>query len=139
MSRSFTGALKFKQRVAVASVVGSPSLVAAAAKAGISVATLKRWLKQPEFRGAVITASRQVAEAALLLVQRLMLKAAVVLEKQLDSDDPNVARGAVKIVLDTGVATYGRMDQKMDVFHCDQEIEQARFNESIGIGSKKKK
>jgi hypothetical protein len=61
--------LTSKQESAIAMLLAEPTHVAAASKAGVSEATLYRWLRLPEFRAAYRRARRELVEAAVGRVQ----------------------------------------------------------------------
>jgi hypothetical protein len=58
-----------KQEALVAALLTEPTHGAAAAKAGISEATLYRWLRLPDFRAAYRRARRELVEAAVGRIQ----------------------------------------------------------------------
>jgi hypothetical protein len=57
--------LSRRQEVAIAALLTEPTQAAAAAKAGIGEATLRRWLQLPPFRAAYRQASRELVAAAV--------------------------------------------------------------------------
>src|SRR5262245_25809567 len=61
--------LSRKQEQAVAALLSEATLQAAAARAGVSASTVKRWLKEPEFRAAYRQARRELVEGAVGRVQ----------------------------------------------------------------------
>jgi hypothetical protein len=58
-----------KQEVLIAALLTEPTHAAAAVKAGVSEATLHRWLLLPEFQAAYRQARRQLVEGAVGRVQ----------------------------------------------------------------------
>src|SRR5947209_7403705 len=58
-----------KQEPAVAALLAEPTVTAAAAKAGVSEATLRRWMASPAFAAACRDARRQVVCAAVERLQ----------------------------------------------------------------------
>jgi hypothetical protein len=58
-----------KQEAAIAALLSEPTHIGAAARAGVSEATLYRWLQSPEFRAAYRQARRELVEAAIGRVQ----------------------------------------------------------------------
>ena len=58
-----------KQEALIAALLTEPTHAAAAAKAGVSEATLQRWLHLPEFRAAYRQARRQLVEGAVGRIQ----------------------------------------------------------------------
>jgi hypothetical protein len=61
--------LSRRQEVAIAALLTEPTHAAAAAKAGIGEATLRRWLQLPAFRSAYRRARRELVESALGRIQ----------------------------------------------------------------------
>jgi hypothetical protein len=57
--------LSRKQEVLIAALLTEPTHAAAAAKAGVSEATLQRWLRLPAFQAAYRQARRELVEAAV--------------------------------------------------------------------------
>src|SRR5262245_15378168 len=57
--------LKRKQEALIAALLTEPTHADAATKAGISEATLNRWLKRPGFRTAYREARRRLVESAV--------------------------------------------------------------------------
>src|SRR5262249_41440200 len=58
-----------KQEALIAALLTEPTHAAAAKKAGVSEATLYRWLRLPEFRSAYRQARRELVEAAVGRIQ----------------------------------------------------------------------
>ena len=58
-----------KQEALIAALLSEPTHAAAATKAGVSEATLHRWLHLPEFQAAYRQARRQLVEAAVGRIQ----------------------------------------------------------------------
>jgi hypothetical protein len=61
--------LSRKQEALIASLLTEPTHTAAARKAGVSEATLHRWLKLPDFRAAYRRARRELVEGAIGRIQ----------------------------------------------------------------------
>jgi hypothetical protein len=77
-----------KAELAIAALLAEPTVEAAAARAGVSVHTLKNWLADPAFRAAYRRARREVVEGA---VGRLQAAAGQAVETLLA-----VAKGGVR-------------------------------------------
>src|SRR5437762_3477682 len=58
-----------RQEAAIAALLTETTHAAAAAKAGVSEATLRRWLRLPGFRAAYRRARRELVEAAIGRIQ----------------------------------------------------------------------
>lgn len=61
--------LSRRQEEAIAALLTEPTQAAAAAKAGIGEATLRRWLRQPDFLSAYRAARRELVEGAIGRIQ----------------------------------------------------------------------
>ena len=109
-----------KQEALIAALLTEPTLVGAAAKAGISRATLYRWKEIPAFRAAFRRARRELVEAAIARIQASTGEAAealvsVVRQGRRDGDRVRAAT----VLLDhaqRGLATA-------DLLHGEQEAE----------------
>ncbi len=96
-----TDQLSLKQQKAVAALLDSRTIAAAARAAQISERTLYRWLSQDAFRDEVKHARRAAVAQATARLQNLSSSAVETLEQMLnDSVQPTVARvGAVRTAL----------------------------------------
>ncbi|MDB5312074.1 MAG: phage protein [Gemmataceae bacterium] len=83
---------------------------AAAAKAGISGATLRRYLTDPAFVREYRRARRDVVEAAISRIQGAAAKAVDVLERLLDSDSAAIQLRAAALLLDQAVQGVSAID-----------------------------
>jgi hypothetical protein len=66
---SAPGKLGRKQEAVIAALLTEPTHAAAATKAGISEATVQRWLRVPEFQAAYRQARRELVEGAVGRIQ----------------------------------------------------------------------
>ena len=91
-----------REDAALAALLSEATVDEAAEKAGISAATLYRWLDDPEFRDRYRGARRQVVEHAVSVLQQAASKAVNVLVTIAeDSTAPSSARvSAAKSILD---------------------------------------
>jgi hypothetical protein len=80
--------LNRKQETLIAAMLTEPTLAAAAAKAGISPATLYRWQRSPEFQAAYEAASRRVVDGSVARLQRASDAAVEALERNLRCGKP---------------------------------------------------
>jgi hypothetical protein len=88
-----------KQEALIAALLTEPTHAAAAAKAGVSEATLHRWLHLPEFQAAYRPARRGVVETAIGLLQKSTSKAVEALERNLACGHPgSEIRAALGII-----------------------------------------
>jgi hypothetical protein len=76
--------LSRKMEAAVAALLISPTVEAAAAQAGVSDRTLRTWLKQPAFKEAFRQARRRLVDTAVLLLQHASQRAVHTLVKELE-------------------------------------------------------
>jgi len=72
-----------KQEALIAALLTEPSHASAAARAGVSEATLHRWLRLPDFQAAYRLARRGVVETAIGRLQQATGKAVDALERNL--------------------------------------------------------
>ena len=95
---------KFSRRMeqSVVAVLTCSSLEAAAAQAGVSESTLRRWLKTPDFSTALRAAQREIYQQSMTQLVRVTGKAVAALEQILDDVEapPAVKVSAAKAVLD---------------------------------------
>ena len=99
--------LTHRQLRAIECLVTIPIVAEAARNAGVSRATLYRWLKTPAFRAAY---GRRQAETLLHVNEQtedLLVKVFEDLAVQLRSPDPNVRLQANKMILEYNQAVYG--------------------------------
>lgn len=89
-----------KQERLLLALLIEPTHEAAAAKAGISPATLRRWLRQPEFIRAYRVARRQLVETAIGKLQQASSEAVDTLRDALTSDHPGTRVKAAVAILD---------------------------------------
>lgn len=91
--------LSARQEKALAALLAGPTHKAAAATAGVSEATLRRWLQQPEFKAAYRQARLNVLEHAVGRLQQVAGKAVDALERNLDCGNPTVeVRAALGVI-----------------------------------------
>jgi hypothetical protein len=80
--------LNRKQESLIAALLTEPTHAAAAVKAGVSEATLHRWLHLQEFQAAYRRARRDIVEAAVGRLQQTAAKAVEALERNLACGHP---------------------------------------------------
>jgi hypothetical protein len=97
--------LNAKQQRAVFALLAAPSIVEAARQAGVSEATLHRWLQLPAFREAYAAARQQLAQHALSGLQQAMRTATATLESVMGNKKVAAATRvfAAKVVLETSL------------------------------------
>ena len=101
-----------KREQAVWALLTEPTMEAAAAAAGISGATLSRWLKLPEFQAQYRKARRRVLEDAILRLQQAACQAVETLVRNLNCGQPSVEIRSAFGVLDQALKAHELMDQE---------------------------
>lgn len=99
MTRNGRTKLGRKREVAIAALLSESTHEDAAKKAGISTATLSRWLRDTAFARAYRRAQRAVRDGAIRQVTRLADKAVAALEKNLTCGTPSVEVQAARATL----------------------------------------
>jgi hypothetical protein len=84
----------------IAALLTEPTHAAAAAKAGVSEATVQRWLRDPAFAAAYRAARRAVVESAVGRLQQAAAKAVDALERNLTCGQAGAEIRAAVAVLD---------------------------------------
>ncbi len=104
-----------KREGAIAALLAHPTIAGAATAAGVSEATLLRWLKEPEFAAEYRASRRQAVEVAIALLQKASGAAVATLVSVMqDTEKPgNVRLMAARSVLD--MAFKGMEMQDMEV------------------------
>jgi hypothetical protein len=88
-----------KQEAAIAALLSEATVEAAAAKAGISISTLKRWLAEPSFRRLYQQARAGLLERVVATLLRLSTSAIVALGRNLTCGKPSVEVRAAEAIL----------------------------------------
>ena len=104
-----------KHESAIAALLAHPTIAGAATAAGVSEATLLRWLKEPDFAAEYRAARRQAVEVAIALLQKASGAAVATLVSVMqDAEKPGSVRvSAARSVLD--MAFKGMEMQDMEV------------------------
>jgi phage terminase small subunit len=84
--------LGLKQEALIAALLNSPTVEAAAHKAGCGETTAHRWLKLPEVKEAYRAARREVVTHAIVLLQRSTGAAIATILRNLKDDAPPAAQ-----------------------------------------------
>ena len=92
-----------KGEAVIAALLTQPTHAAAAAAAGVSEATVQRWLRRPEFSTAYRLARRAVVETAVGRLQQATADAVDALRRNLTCGMPAVEVRAAVAVLDQAV------------------------------------
>jgi hypothetical protein len=106
-----------KKEQAMAALLSHRSLEEAAKAVGISLATLKRWMRLPEFRAEFLQARRQsVQQANARIQQNSGAAASVLLKLMFDGNMPAAVRArAAQIVLDRANQSLETDDLEMRI------------------------
>ncbi len=89
-----------KEQEAIAALLSSPSITAAAGKLGISELTLRRWLEEPAFAKAYRQARAQIVEHAIGVLQQTTSRAVTTLFEALGCDSPATRVRAASVLLE---------------------------------------
>jgi hypothetical protein len=114
------GKLDEKHELAISALLAERTHVLAAAKAGVSPATLTRWLAQPGFRLAYRRARRAVVEGTIASLQRAGTEAAETLQASLSCADPAIRVRAAALILEHDF----RGPEVLDLSERVEELEQ---------------
>ena len=89
-----------KQCAAIAALLESPTLETAAELCGVSVATLKRWMQDPEFRRYFDAESRRLVEESAARARAGADLALETLRRNMSEAPPGVQVSAARVWLD---------------------------------------
>jgi len=99
-----------KQEQAIACLLAEPTVTAAANRCGVGEATLRRWLRDPQFQSAYRAARRSVLDVAIASLHQAGTDAVAALRRAVNSGQPGVEVRAAGIILDHVLGTLDRMD-----------------------------
>ena len=114
-----------KQEVLIAALLTEPTHAAAAVKAGVSEATLQRWLRHPEFQSAYRLVRRGIVEAAIGRLQQATSKAVEALERNLTCGQAGCEVRAALGILDQSLKAV----ELIELAGRIEELERRIFNE----------
>jgi hypothetical protein len=112
-----------KQEQAIAALLSEPSVEAAAAKAGVGVSTLKRWLVEPGFRHLYQHARTGLLERVVATLLRLSTSAVVALARNLTCGKPSVEVRAAEVILTQGNRGVELLDLAERVVELERKLE----------------
>jgi hypothetical protein len=95
---------------AIAALLTAPNVAGAAKAAGVSRATLLRWLQEPGFKAAFRSARREVVEATIGRLQQVSAEAVETLQAALKCKVPTVRVSAARTVLEYSLRAVELMD-----------------------------
>src|SRR5581483_6665955 len=111
-----------KQERLLLALLSEPTHEAAAAKAGMSPATLRRTLQLPAFRQAYRVARRRLVEVAVGKLQQTTGEAVEALRQALTCDHPGTRVRAALGILDQSFKALDSMDLAADLEELREEI-----------------
>jgi hypothetical protein len=95
---------------ALAALLTEPTLAGAAARTGVSEATLARWLRRDDFRRAFRAARREVVESAIGKLQGATEEAVEALRRNLSSESGSIQVRAACAILAHATKAIELMD-----------------------------
>src|SRR5262245_46156100 len=119
-----------KQEALIRALLTEPTQAAAATKAGVSEATLHRWLRLPEFQFAYRQARRSIVEAAIGRLQRTADQAVAALERNLNCGQPGHEIRAALCILDHAVKAVELLDVVERVEELERLMKELQESES---------
>lgn len=102
--------LSRRRELAVAALLAEPTVALAASKAGVSEASLGRWLQRPEFQSAFRAARRQVVESAVAGLQAACGEAVETLKRNLRAESESAQIRAAALILEHAVKAVELVD-----------------------------
>ena len=137
MSQTRSGKVRFyghgekwsrKKDAAILALVTEPTIADAAKKAGISHATLHRWLQIKDFKDAYREAKREVVSAAIARLQRTATEAVDALRDVMnDAESPANARvSAARAILELAIKAIELEDLEARVEQLEALLQKER-------------
>ncbi len=123
--------LPHKQEMLIAALLTEPTHAAAAVKAGVSEATLHRWLRHPEFQAAYRLARRGIVESAIGRLQQATGRAVEALERNLTCGHAGSEIRAALGVLDQALKAV----ELIDLAGRIEELERRILNKPEASGA----
>lgn len=99
-----------KQELVVSCLLSEDTYDKVAVKAGVSVATLRRWLRLPDFLAAYRQARAQVVESTVAALQQASVKAVATLTRNLDCGVAAAENTAARLILEQSLKGVELMD-----------------------------
>src|SRR5262249_12778347 len=121
--------LNRKQEALIAALLTEPTHAAAAVRAGVSEATVHRWLRLPEFQAAYRQARRSIVEASIGRLQRATGKAVEALERNLSCGHAGNQIRAALGILDHAVKAVELVDLIERVEELERLLQGVRDDE----------
>ena len=124
--------LTSKQEKAIPALLEHPTLDAAAKAAGVTAATLRRWMKQEAFTEALRAARLRILDVATIKLRQATDAAVDTLKRNLTCGSPGAEIRAAQVILDTAYksAELEEMEERIaaleDLLADKEERERAR-------------
>jgi len=99
-----------KEQAAIVALLANPTIPKAAEAAGISEATLWRWLQRDDFQEKYQNAQAKVFDGALISLQGAATEAVACLRRNLGSENPWAAVQAARAILHYGLKSRDLFD-----------------------------
>jgi hypothetical protein len=112
-----------RQELAIAALLSEPTVEAAAAKAKVSHATLKNWLRLPAFLAAYAKVRQQVLERSVARLLAASGKAIATLERNLECGNPSAENRAAELILTHAQRGVDTLDLARQIEDLRWEIE----------------
>ena len=112
-----------KQDAAIGALLVQPTLSAAAESVGIGEATLRRWLKNPEFLTAYRAARRDTLEHCVALLQKISCAAVEALQQSLQATSEGVRLRAACAILDYSIKGAELLDLETRIAVLEETTE----------------
>ena len=114
-----------KREITIAALLETDTIAEAAARIGINVSTLRRWLSDPAFAKQYATARRALLDSAVTKLRRLAASAVDVLQEVASTKEaPHAARvSAAARLLDAAMrfAAYEELKSRVDALEREKE------------------
>ena len=112
-----------KHDQAIVALLTCPTVPEAARAAGVSEATLFRWLQQPDFQGHYRAARQRVVEGAIASLQQAAGEAVQTLRRNLACGAPSVEVRAALGILDQAIKATELIDLEERIQTLEAQLE----------------
>jgi hypothetical protein len=120
-----------QEDAALAALLACPTIEQAAEQAGISSATLYRWLHDPAFQQRYRSVRRSVVEQAITGLQQATGEAVAALRRNLTSGVPAAEIAAAKAIIDQAVKGVELVDLVERVEQLEQAARDAKGDQVL--------
>ena len=115
-----------QEDAALSALLSSPTIEAAAEQTGVSTATLRRWLADPDFQRRYRDARRQVVEHAVSGLQQATGEAVAALRRNLTCGVPAAEISAAKSIMDFSLKAVELVDLAERVERLEVQLGEGR-------------